>query len=372
MVVGGNGELRTLRIAAELGDACNLTTSDPAVLRHKVSVLRAALRGGRPRPRRGRRHACSTCRSSAATGMTSGRGWSGCGAALPQPAFAARTHAGTVAEHRDRHAALAELGVSTVFLSTPDLDGPEAVLDAGRAQRVSGGELVALAVCLAVMVGANVWVHVGPARWQPVTGPLAAALLLLVGRAAGLSWAQLGLGRGRSCRDCSGAGRRGLRGAGRTRSASRVPATRAAVPRQPAPGRDEVDAATAPLAVPLGTVVFEEVAFRGVLWGLLEHDHGAGLGDRRRRPCSSASGTCCPPSPAARDERAAGAGGPQSTSCARWLGTVAVHGAWPVSCSACCASQSGSLVAPALLHWATNGLGVVAAALAWRWSATPE
>ena len=40
--------------------------------------------------------------------------------------FAARTHAGTVSEHRDRHAALAELGVSTVFLSTPDLDGPEA------------------------------------------------------------------------------------------------------------------------------------------------------------------------------------------------------------------------------------------------------
>ena len=42
--------------------------------------------------------------------------------------YAARTHAGTVAEHRDRHAALAELGVSTVFLSTPDLDGPDAVL----------------------------------------------------------------------------------------------------------------------------------------------------------------------------------------------------------------------------------------------------
>jgi hypothetical protein len=28
--------------------------------------------------------------------------------------------------------------------------------------------------------------------------------------------------------------------------------------------------------------------------------------------------------------------------------------------------QSGSLFAPALLHWATNGLGVLAAALAWR------
>ena len=44
-------------------------------------------------------------------------------------AYAARTHAGTVAEHRDRYAGLAGLGVSTVFLSTRDLDGPEAVLD---------------------------------------------------------------------------------------------------------------------------------------------------------------------------------------------------------------------------------------------------
>jgi superfamily II helicase len=43
--------------------------------------------------------------------------------------YAARTHAGTVAAQRDRHAALAALGVSTVFLSTPDLDGPDAVLE---------------------------------------------------------------------------------------------------------------------------------------------------------------------------------------------------------------------------------------------------
>ena len=127
VVVGGNGELRTLRIAAEVGDACNLTTSDPPVLRHKVSVLR--------------NHGAEVGRDPAEVAVTVldlpvvGRDRDDVWARVERlrgrtaaAAFAARTHAGTVSEHRDRHAALAELGVSTVFLSTPDLDGPEAVL----------------------------------------------------------------------------------------------------------------------------------------------------------------------------------------------------------------------------------------------------
>ena len=44
-------------------------------------------------------------------------------------AYAARTHAGTIADHRDRYAGLAAEGVSTVFLATRDLDGPDDMLD---------------------------------------------------------------------------------------------------------------------------------------------------------------------------------------------------------------------------------------------------
>ncbi len=128
VIVGGGGERRTLRIAATLGDACNLVTSDPTVLRHKIEVLR--------------RHCADVGRDPAEVAVTTldlpvvGRDRDDVWARVERhrgrtaaAAYAARTHAGTVAEHRDRHAGLAELGVSTVFLSTPDLDGPEAVLD---------------------------------------------------------------------------------------------------------------------------------------------------------------------------------------------------------------------------------------------------
>ena len=46
----------------------------------------------------------------------------------PAAAYAAKKHAGTVAQQRDRCAGLADRGVGTVFVSTPDLDGPDDVL----------------------------------------------------------------------------------------------------------------------------------------------------------------------------------------------------------------------------------------------------
>ena len=116
------------RIAAELGDACNLVGTDPDVLRHKIEVLR--------------RHCADVGRDPDEVAVTVldlpvvGRDRDDVWARVERhrgrsaaAAYAARTHAGTVADHRERHAALAGLGVGTVFLATPDLDGPQDVLD---------------------------------------------------------------------------------------------------------------------------------------------------------------------------------------------------------------------------------------------------
>jgi alkanesulfonate monooxygenase SsuD/methylene tetrahydromethanopterin reductase-like flavin-dependent oxidoreductase (luciferase family)/predicted kinase len=126
IIVGGSGERRTLRIAATLGDGCNLP-SDTATLDRKLAVLRQhCVRAGRdpaevavtvldvPVIGRDREHAGSIVERL--RGRTA--------AAV----FAQRHHAGTAADHIGRYRLLAQRGVSTVFVSLPDLESPDDVL----------------------------------------------------------------------------------------------------------------------------------------------------------------------------------------------------------------------------------------------------
>jgi alkanesulfonate monooxygenase SsuD/methylene tetrahydromethanopterin reductase-like flavin-dependent oxidoreductase (luciferase family) len=123
VVVGGGGERRTLRIAARLGDAINVRAD---VVEHKVRVLHEHCRdvGRDPAevaitvldlPVVGRDRDDVWARVERLRGRT------------PAAAFARRTHAGTVPEQRDRYAALAASGVSTVFVAPPDLAGADDV-----------------------------------------------------------------------------------------------------------------------------------------------------------------------------------------------------------------------------------------------------
>ncbi len=126
VIVGGGGERRTLAVAARLGDACNLP-SDPEVLRHKLTVLdRHLADAGRTRD-----DVAVTVLDLPVVGRDREDAWAqverlrGRSAAA---AFARRTHAGTVDEHRRRYAGLHDLGVSTVFVGVRGLAGPDDVL----------------------------------------------------------------------------------------------------------------------------------------------------------------------------------------------------------------------------------------------------
>lgn len=122
IIVGGGGESRTLRIAAEFGDACNVR-GDHATVQHKGEVLR--------------RHCAEVGRDPAEVALTvldlpvvgadraevadlverfRGR--------TPAAAFAARHTAGTIADHVGRYRLFAEAGVSTVFVAPIGVGGP--------------------------------------------------------------------------------------------------------------------------------------------------------------------------------------------------------------------------------------------------------
>lgn len=191
-----------------------------------------------------------------------------------------------------------------------------------------------------------------------VIGLVSVVVLAAVARAAALTPAELGLTRWRS----------GLRWGGAAAGLAAVGygvALLVAGDRLAATARSWPDVLVAALVtVPLGTVLAEELAFRGVIWALLRRRHG----ERVATVVSSGLFGLWHVLPAlgggAANEVATGAlGSGAAGTLARVAGTVlvtAVGGA--VFCWL--RVRSGSLLAPVLLHWALNGLGLLAVQLA--------
>lgn len=117
VVVGGSGP-RVLRVAAELADAVNVRTQvlDDVLSRWREACDRA---GRQPRLTVLDTPVVGSDRDDVARRVERQRG------RTPAPAFAARQHAGTAAQQRDRYLRLADEGVSTVFVAVADLDGPD-------------------------------------------------------------------------------------------------------------------------------------------------------------------------------------------------------------------------------------------------------
>ena len=224
---------------------------------------------------------------------------------------------------------------------------------------------VLIAAVLLVLVAINLWVHLGPTGIHVVTGPLAALVLLALARVAGLTWPELGLGRESLPTGLQVA-------AVATLAVAIVYVVGVAIPLTRGAFRDTryrlgLRAALylSLVGIPLGTVLFEEVAFRGVLWGLLARDYGV----------SAATAVSAilfglwhvlPAVALARTHTSVrgvtGAGGRRVALTV--LATIAFTSIAGIIFSEL-RRRSGSLVAPIGLHWATNGLGVLAAARVW-------
>lgn len=190
----------------------------------------------------------------------------------------------------------------------------------------------------------------------------AAAVLLAVARATGLSWTELGLSRRRVRSGLRWGGTAfGLVAAGLAVAVA-VPVLRPLLADARAAGRDAGELAGELLVrIPLGTVLWEEIAFRGVLLAALARVlplhravavAAAVFGVWHVRPTLSGL--------AAND-----------LAEATWLRAAAVLAVCTFTAVAgvllsWLRLRSGSLLAPVLLHLATNTLGTVAAVAAHR------
>jgi membrane protease YdiL (CAAX protease family) len=238
-----------------------------------------------------------------------------------------------------------------------------------RRQRWPGrGPACAVAALAAILVGANLAAKFTPTWADLLIGPAATAALLLVARRRGLTWDELGLAR-RNLRTGAWYGLAcvGVVAVGYALALA-VPRFREAFldSRYHVPLGEAL--LTAFVLIPVGTVLFEEVAFRGVLLAEFRRHRGEVyatvlssalfglwhvLPSLRLGASNQAIGSIT--------GSAAGGGAARVAVVAAAVGFTAAAGL--LLCEL--RRRSGSLLAPAGLHWATNALGVLAGVIAW-------
>ena len=217
----------------------------------------------------------------------------------------------------------------------------------------------AAAVATALTGWNNLVVALLPAGWYVAANLAAAAVLLAAARGLGLSWRELGLAREHLAAGARwGGAALALVAAGYLLLLA-VPATRPLLADARVAGLDAGAVAYRALVrIPLGTVLWEEVAFRGVLLAALARV----LPLRSAVAASAAAFGVWHARPTAQALAVNGlVDGILDTALGVLLGCAFTAAAGVLF--AWLRLRSGSLVAPALFHVATNSLGLLAAAV---------
>jgi len=222
-----------------------------------------------------------------------------------------------------------------------------------------------LGLVLAALVGVNLAVNLGPLHTGLVVGPAVAVVLVVLARRAGLTWDDLGLARRSWRRGALYAGLAIVSVAVVYATAVALPVTRLAfldVRYRFQLGHALVSAL---VIIPLSTVLIEEIAFRGVLLGLVKRHRGMVWASTSSSvlfglwhilPSLGLGGA----NKAIVAVFGAGSG-------VKFLVVVAAVAFTALAGVLLCEMRrrSGSLLAAAGLHWATNALGVLLAAAVW-------
>ena len=120
IIVGGQGERRTLRLVAERADGCNLF-GDPAKVRAKLAVLHAhCAAAGRDPAEIEVTHLSTALAGATADEVATLTAELRPGKVAPSK-YGASVDAGTVADQIERYGALADAGVQTAIVRLADL-----------------------------------------------------------------------------------------------------------------------------------------------------------------------------------------------------------------------------------------------------------
>ncbi|SEF87290.1 CAAX protease self-immunity [Thermomonospora echinospora] len=223
---------------------------------------------------------------------------------------------------------------------------------------------VALAAVVVVLTLANVLNNRLMPSAYVLTSIVTTVVLLFLLRSAGVGWACAGLGRDSVRRGLTWGLLLIVAVAACYLMGALLPVTRDLFldrrVENAGPGRLAFEVL---VRIPVGTVLLEEVAFRGVLYALVRSEHGAvwatvvssGLFGLWHVLPASGVNTVNP-----LFTRIFGVGS-LGTVIAVTAAVVAMALAGVILCEL--QRRSGSLLAPAALHWATNGLGFVTAYL---------